>query len=139
MLFFTLGLNFVVPQMAQAPAFGMGGGGAPEILSQAPAEAGPAFATEAPVEEPPAAAEMVPLPTQTVSPATDSTVREAETPADKQGVTNSAEVPAEARAQSPITPPVPPSWQIVLGAIALLGAIGMVLMRQAAASHWRRK
>src|SRR5678815_4083049 len=34
MLFFTLGLNFVVPQMAAAPqAFGYGGGGAPEIMS----------------------------------------------------------------------------------------------------------
>lgn len=139
MLFFTLGLNFVVPQMAQTPAFGMGGGGAPEVFSaeQAPA-AELAVATEAPAEEAPAA-EMAPMPTPTISPATDSAVREAETPEDKQGVTNSADVPAEPPAQDTVVPPVPPVWQIVLAAIALLGALGMVVMRQAAATRWRRK
>ena len=140
MLFFTLGLNFVVPQMAQAPAFGgMGGGGAPEVFSaeEAPA-AEPAFATEAPAEQAPAV-EMVPLPTATISPAADSTVREPETPVDKQGVTNSADVPAEPQVPEPVAPPVPPSWQIVLAAIALLGALGMLMIRQAAASRWRRK
>jgi hypothetical protein len=30
-------------------------------------------------------------------------------------------------------------WQIVLAAIALLGALGMVMMRQTAVSRWRRK
>src|SRR5574339_1139037 len=39
LLFFTVGLNFLAPQLAsQAPAFGMGGGGAPDTFSaQAPA------------------------------------------------------------------------------------------------------
>src|SRR5215211_7013508 len=54
MLFFTLGLNFVVPQMAsQSPAFGMGGGGAPEILSaEAPAMPEVAVTEAASVEAP---------------------------------------------------------------------------------------
>ncbi len=136
MLFFTLGLNFVVPQMAQAPAFGMGGGGAPEVFSAEQAPAVPeAAATEAPAAEEPSVL-MEPLPTTTVSPATDS-AREAATPADKQGVTSETDVLAEPQ-QPPLAPPVPPSWQIVLAAIAALGALGMVLMRQAAVSRWRK-
>lgn len=137
MLFFTLGLNFVVPQLAQAPAFGMGGGGAPEVFSASEAPAVPeAAATEAPAEEP--SILLVPEPTATVSPAADS-ARDVETPSDKQGVTNSADLPAEPPAQILPEPPVPPLWQIVLAAIALLGALVMVMMRQAAASRWRRK
>jgi len=138
MLFFTLGLNFVVPQLAQAPAYGMGGGGAPEVFSAEQAPAVPeAAATEAPATEEPSIL-MVPAPTETISPATDS-ARDVETPSDKQGVTNSAEVPAEAPAQIAPEPPVSPVWQIVLAAIALLGALVMVMMRQAAATRWRRK
>jgi hypothetical protein len=81
---------------------------------------------------------MVPAPTETVAPAIDS-AREAATPSDKQGVMNSADLPAEPPAQTPPQPPVPPVWQIVLAAIALLGALGMVMMRQTAVSRWRRK
>ncbi len=137
MLFFTLGLNFVVPQIAQTPAFGMGGGGAPEVFSASEAPAVPEFAaTEEPATEDPSIL-MVPAPTETVAPAQDS-AREVETPSEKQGVTNSADVPAEPPAQTVPEPPVPPGWQIVLAAIALLGALGMVMMRQAAASRWRK-
>ena len=140
MLFFTLGLNFVVPQMAQTPAFGMGGGGAPDLYSaQAPA-AESAPATEAPAAE--AAAEepsilVAPAPTQTISPAADS-AREAETPADKEGVTGVAEIPEAPQAQTPPQPPVPQSWLITLAVIVVLGASIMVLMRQTAASRWRK-
>ena len=137
MLFFTLGLNFVVPQMAQTPAFGMGGGGAPEVFSAEQAPAVPeAAATEAPAAEEPSVM-MEPLPTATISPATDS-ARQAETPADKQGVTNETDL-IQPPQPAPISPPVPPSWQILLATIAVLGALGMILMRQAAASRWRRK
>ncbi|HJQ13418.1 MAG TPA: hypothetical protein VJ830_01620 [Anaerolineales bacterium] len=137
MLFFTLGLNFVAPQLAQTPAFGMGGGGAPEVFSASEAPAVPEFAaTEAAATEEPSIL-MMPAPTETVPPAQDS-ARELETPSDKQGVDNSADVPAETSAQPVPEPPVPPVWQIVLAAIALLGAICMVLMRQAAASRWRK-
>src|SRR5512134_3801277 len=51
MLFFTLGLNFLGPQMTVAQTtFGQGGGGAPEIMSTEapPAAAQEALATEAP-------------------------------------------------------------------------------------------
>lgn len=141
MLFFTLGLNFVVPQLAQPPAFGMGGSGggepqASEVFSAQAPSVPEAAATEAPAEEP--SILMQPAPTVTIAPAADS-AREVETPADKQGVTNSADVPAEAPVQTVPEPPVPPVWQIVLAAIALLGALVMVMMRQAAATRWRRK
>src|SRR5512147_1736619 len=50
LLFFTVGLNFLAPQLASPQAFGMGGGGAPEVFSaQAPA------ATEAAAAAAPAA------------------------------------------------------------------------------------
>src|SRR5688572_2490180 len=146
MLFFTLGLNFVVPQLSQPQDLGFGGGGAPEAPEVFSAEQAPAVpeaaatelpATEAPAEEPPSV--LVAPPTATISPAADSAVREAETPADKQGVTNESDVPAESQAQNPVGPPVPPTWQIVLAAIAALGALVMVVMRQAAAKRWRRK
>jgi anti-sigma factor RsiW len=143
MLFFTLGLNFIGPQMAasQSTAFGMGGGGAPEVFSAEEAPAVPeAAATEAPAEEAPAeepSIQMVPLPTETISPATDN-ARELETPTEKQGVMSEADVQEPPQAQNPL-PTVPPLWQVVFGAIALLGALGMLLMRQAAASRWRQK
>jgi hypothetical protein len=136
MLFFTLGLNFLGPQLAAvSPAFGYGGGGAPEIMSaEAPAAVQEVPATEAPAEP---SAEMLPLPTATVS-AEDSATRELQTPAEKQGVTNEADVQPQPQAQNPL-PTVPPVWQMVLVAIVLLGALIMVVMRQAAVSRWRRK
>jgi hypothetical protein len=144
MLFFTLGLNFIGPQMAasQSTAFGMGGagGGAPEISSAQEAPAPEAAATEAPATEAPAEEPSIllqPLPTETLSPATDS-ARELETPTEKQGVMNEADVQQPPQVQNPL-PTVPPLWQVVFAAIALLGALGMLTMRQAAASRWRRK
>jgi hypothetical protein len=134
MLFFTLGLNFLVPQLTVPQAFGYGGGGAPEILStEAPAMAQAAPATEAPAEP---SAEMLPLPTATVA-AEDSATRELQNPAEKQGVRGEADVPPQVQPQNPFR--VPPVWQIALAVIALLGALAMVLMRQAAASRWRRR
>jgi|SRR5919108_2132812 anti-sigma factor RsiW len=144
LLFFTVGLNFLAPQMAsQSPAFGMGGGGAPEILSsEAPAmpeaaatEAAAAEvpATEAPPEEP--AIQMVPLPTATA--AADS-ARELENAAGKEGVTGDSA--AQDQAQVPEAPrPVPPVWQIALAVIAVLGAFAMLVMRRLAAERWRRR
>jgi hypothetical protein len=142
MLFFTLGLNFVVPQMTQTPAFGFGGGAPEESFSVEQVPAAPeAAATEAPAAEAPPEEPSVllgPLPTPTISPAADSAVREVETPADKQGVTNETDV-TEPPQPRPLPPPVPPTWQIALAAIALLSALIMVVMRQSAASRWRQK
>jgi hypothetical protein len=147
MLFFTLGLNFIGPQMAasQSTAFGMGGsgGGAPEVFSEAaPAAVPEEAATEAPAAEAQAeepAIQMVPLPTETISPAAaEDSARDLETPTEKQGVMSEADVQEPPQAQNPL-PTFPPVWQVVFGAIALLGALGMLLMRQTAASRWRQK
>jgi hypothetical protein len=137
LLFFTLGLNFLAPQMAsQSPAFGMGGGGAPEILSAEAPAVPEAAATEAPAEEP--SIQMVPQPTETI-PSAD-TAREFATPAEKEGVVGNAPAQDQApTANAPITPPVPVAWQAILAIIVLVGVLAMVLMRQMAASRWPRK
>jgi len=143
MLFFALGLNFLGPQMAASQsAFGGygGGGGAPEISSaqEAPPVAESA-ATEAPAAEvsPEEPSILLAPPTPTIS-AEDSTTRELQTPDEKQGVMNEADVQPQPTPPNPL-PTVPPVWQMVLAAIVLLGGLGMVMMRQAAASRWRRK
>jgi hypothetical protein len=149
LLFFTVGLNFLAPQLAsQAPAFGMGGGGAPEVFSaQAPAPAATeaaadAFATEAPALEAPAeppAAELAPLPTATAAAAGEesATTRESEAPSEKEGVTGNAVVQDQSQVQNQRT--IPPAWQLLLAGIAVLGGMVMLLMRQSAASRWRQK
>ncbi len=151
LLFFTLGINFMAVQMAApaSSAFGMGGGGAPDVYSaEAPAAAQEA-ATEAPVEEP--SAQLVPMPTPTQSlgsaplpttlpPSVEDTARAAETPLAKNGVTGEANGQGQdALSQAEVPRPVPPVWQIALAGIALLGALIMLLMRRLAAEQWRRK
>ena len=138
MLFFTLGLNFVVPQMtSQSQEFGYGGGGAPDVIAveQVPAAPESAIATDAPAEEPPVL--MAPQPTQTIAPAADS-AREIETPDEKLGETNGTNEVVPLQAPEPAPPPVPQSWLISLAVIALLGALIMLVMRQAAANRWRK-
>jgi len=141
MLFFALGINFLAPQMAQAPAFGMGGGGAPEVFSaeEAPAAAEPAVseapALQAPVEEPPM--EMQPLPTPTASAAEGS--RAVETPVEKEGLVGDTSAENQAPVQNPALRPVSRAWQIALAAVVLAGALSMLIMRRAAASRWRQK
>jgi anti-sigma factor RsiW len=130
LLFFTAGVNFLAPQLASAPAFGMGGGGAPEVYSaEAPA------ATEAPAEEP--AVQLAPPSTATASAAEDS-ARSADTPAEKDGVVGQGGL-ERPPADQDVPQPVPPLWQIALAGLALLGAAVMLLMRRLAASRWRRK
>src|SRR5215211_2028487 len=65
LLFVSFGLNFLRPQLASpSPAFGMGGGGAPDTFAaeaaSAPATEAPA-ATEAPVNQEPSVA-IAPMP-----------------------------------------------------------------------------
>ena len=141
MLFFTLGLNFVVPQLSQSPGFGFGGGGGPEISAAEQAPAVPeAAVTEPPATEAPAGPSILSaIPTATVSAEDSANTRELENPSDKEGVTGQPEVPPQPQAPTPLVPPVPPAWQILLAAVALLGALVMVMMRQAAANRWRRR
>jgi len=142
LLFFTFGINFMAVQMAAPQYFGMGGGGAPEIM-EAPVASQASVATEAPAEEPPSV-EMAPLPTATPSSLEDS-ARSAETPFEKDGVvTGEAEGLDQSQAANGVSPkvvsqPVPPVWQIVLAGIALLGALIMILMRRLAVERWRGK
>lgn len=140
LLFFTLGLNFVGPQLAsQPPAFGMGGGGAPDTFAaeSAQAQEAPAAelpATEAPVEEP--SILMEPLSTATAA-AADS-ARAAETASVENAVGEAEEqIPPQTPAET--APPVSPVWQWILAGVALLSALIMALMRQMSANRWRRK
>lgn len=139
LLFFTMGVNFMAVQMAApaSSAFGMGGGGAPEVFSaEAPAASQEGVATEAPLEEPPSV-EMAPLPTVTPASVEDS-ARTAETPLEKNAVATQAGGYVGPQAQS-APQPVPSVWQIALAGIALLGAVAMILMRRLATERWRRK
>jgi hypothetical protein len=133
LLFFTVGLNFLAPQLAsQAPVFGQGGGGGDveTFAAEVPA-------TEAPATEAPAApsAELVPLPTATLS--EEDSERIAETPAEKNGLADESAVGDAAQTQN-VPPFVPSTWQVVLAGIVVIGASLMILMRQLAINRWRR-
>jgi anti-sigma factor RsiW len=144
MLFITMGLNFIRPQLATAqPAFGMGGGGAPDTFSaeSAPAAEMPA-ATEAP-EEPSVA--MAPQATMTID-GQEDTARVLETPTNKEGETENAlgggldQPPAQGPASGvDMAPVVPPVWQWLLAGVALVSAFIMAMMRQLSISRWRKK
>ena len=141
LLFFTVGVNFLAPQLAsQAPIYGMGGGGA-EVESFA-AEAPAAAATEAPAEkEPPAeepSVQLVPLPTATLLPAEDTGPAE-EIPSQRNGLEEESLAQDQTGVKSEPPVLVPSTWQVLLAGVALFGVIVMVLMRQLAVNRWRRK
>jgi len=141
MLFISMGLNFIRPQLATAqPAFGMGGGGAPDTFSaeSAPAAEMPA-ATEAPLEEPSIAA--IPQATMTIE-GQEDTARVVETPTNKEGETENAigggldQPPAQRVDTVPVVRPV---WQWLLAGIAVVSAFIMAMMRQLSINRWRKK
>ena len=139
LLFFTVGLNFLGPQLAaQAPVFGMGGGGG-EAQSELYAEQAPATetaATEAPAAEEPSI-QSVPLPTATLS--EEDSGRIAETPAEKNGLADESTAQDQAQTQNrPVPLFIPAAWQIVLAVIVVIGALLMIIMRQFAINRWRR-
>jgi hypothetical protein len=80
--------------------------------------------------------EMLPLPTPTIT--AEESARDLQTPDEKQGVMSETDVQPQPEPRNPL-PTVAPVWHIVLAAVVVLGASVMVLMRQAAASRWRRK
>jgi hypothetical protein len=139
LLFFTFGLNFLAPQMAAAPGFGMGGGGSEEDLFSAqeaqPAIAEAPAATELPATEAPSA-EMLPMPTQM---STLDSARNADTPAEKIDATGNAVGEDQSQVANEVPTPVSIGWQLTLAGIALLGALLMLLMRQSAFQRWRQK
>jgi hypothetical protein len=143
LLFISLGLNFLRPQMASAPGFGMGGGGggAPEV-----ATSGVLAVTEAPAATEAAAAEapsvqMAPLGTATGA-AVEDTARAMETQALKNGeASNAAGTGLEQQAPPPAStaPVVSSVWQWLFAGVALISAFIMAMMRQLSINHWRKK
>lgn len=149
LLFLSFGLNFLRPQLlaAQSPAFGMGGGGAPDTYAEsAPAAEMPALATELPATEAPAEESSIasaPMATETIA-AQGDTARAMETETAKTGATEAAAQDA-LQNQPPISEPPSPRpvvstvWQWLLAGIALLSALIMGLMRQFSVNRWRGK
>lgn len=141
LLFFSFGLNFLAPQMAAAPGFGMGGGGSGEDLfsseqAQEPSIAAAPAATEAPATQPPIA-EMLPMPTQM---STLDSARNADTPAETLDATGNVGVQQDQSLVANEVPvPVSIGWQFAFAGIAVLGALLMLLMRQSAFQRWRQK
>jgi hypothetical protein len=133
LLFCTFALNGLAAQAslrAAAPAFGMGGGGAPDEYSEAATQA-PA-ATEAPAAP---LAQSAPVSTET-PPSTQDNSRIAETPMPKAGETELApqnQPPAQVGNGAVI----PLVWQIVLGVILLLAGVITLALRQSAIRKWR--
>ena len=132
LLVFSVAANAVVPSLRQAapaaaPAFGMGGGGAPDETM------GPELL--APATEPPLAPTISPLAAGTLEPTlspSDQT-RIAETPTPMP-------LPKAASARgAPQTGPVPFFWEIVFLVVAL-GSAGMAwALRSASERAWREK
>jgi anti-sigma factor RsiW len=129
---FSFGLNSV-SRMAAPAVGGFGGGGdaASEESSELYAEGAPAAATEAPAEP---SLQMVPAPTMTA--AVEDTFRKAETPTSAAPAVGNAVEQGQLERQR-LEPLVPPTWQIVLGTVAVLSVLLMLLMRLVAASRWR--
>jgi anti-sigma factor RsiW len=140
LFFLTYGFNFLAPQFASQPVYGMGGGGGVETYS---AEAPAAAATEAPAaaEAPVEPQLSAPVITATAETAQD---RMAETPAAKNGEEPTQD--AYAFNQSQLAPPqaqpspppqVPAAWQYLLLGVAVLGAVFMIAMRQLSTRRWK--
>jgi len=141
LLFFTFGLNFLAPQLAAVPGVGFGGGGDPSIdlysesqAAEAPAAAEPP-ATQAPAATEPAA-QLAPMPT--MMPTLESE-RNAVPPTEKIDATGNAAVQDQSQVVNEAPVPVSIGWQITLAAIAMFGALLMLLMRQSAFQRWRQK
>ena len=156
LLFFTMGLNILGPQLAAQPAvFGMGGGGGPDItLESAAATELPAAAaemateapaaTESPAEEP----SILMAPPSTATAAAEDATRIMETAVSKQSDTQAADAASSGLAQESAQAAVPPTtpankvsqvWQWLLAGIALISLFIMALMRQLSANRWRSK
>ena len=136
LLFFTFGVNFLAPQMAVPSNTGFGGG-APDLYAaeQAPVAAEAPAATEAPATEAPA--EIFPLPTTTLMPTMGNAARTEVMPDEKSAAGAAGSDLAQQAPQA--SPFVPSTWQFVLAAVAISGALFMLMMRQAAFNRWRQK
>ncbi len=159
LLFVTYALNVLGPQLAAQPAaFGMGGGGAPEVYQSSAASEAPAIAAAPAATQPPAAATEAPsqqplagmalMPTATAASAEDAnSTRTMETAVSKQSDTQAANAASSGLAQQPPqAAPLPKqpntvsaAWQWLLAGIALLSLFIMAMMRQLSVNRWRSK
>jgi anti-sigma factor RsiW len=134
LFFFSFGVNTLSAQRAlQAPAFGMGGGGAADTelyVLETPQEETSSAQESAPAEEPMIA--MAPPAPESTQEAVEDSARILETPVGKGG----AEETMVVQQQQP-QPLISSVWQIALGVAAVLGALFMTLMRRSAARRWR--
>jgi hypothetical protein len=127
LLLFTFAVNGIAPHLptfaaAPAPAFGYGGGGGGP-------ESNPA-ATEAPAAVPPS--ELLPVPTAS-APAQDG-ARILETPSLKSSAPETLGVQqVEARNKEP----VPFSWQVGLGLIAIVSGVIAWVINRSTVARWR--
>ena len=131
---FSFGLNSI-SRMAVPAVGGFGGGGdASQQSTELYRESVPA--TEAPALEAPAEppAGLAPEPTMTA--AAEDALRAEETPTLKAADVGNAAGQSELQKPASATL-VPFTWQVVLGAIAVVSALLMLLMRLAAMSRWR--
>lgn len=142
-------LSFVTSQMgrlaASAPVipYGRGGGGGSDMATEAPAMLEPmlampaeAPATEAPVTQPPIDQEALPTQMALVmpTPSPEPDAKEQERTMENQSIPAPASVSGVKAAQ-----PLLGSWQVVFLVIAVLGALGMFLIRRFAVRKWRSK
>ncbi len=136
LLVFTFAINAISPlslgARAPAPSYGLGGAATeePVMAFEAPA------ATEAPAE-PEIAPEpklVVPAATQAAPPSADAAKVTPEAQA-KPGIEEQARAPSEA--ESIEQGPIPLSWQIALGLLALVNLSIVFLMQKYASSKWR--
>jgi len=154
LLFFTFATNFMAPRLTRTAApfaygmggYGSGGGGGPELSSEAaPEAAAPALqapvATEAPAEAP------APAPTLESPSANDSTRAEPTLQAsEKSGIQQAPTGETLAQQTAPLQTPQPqPSkpinatWQIVLAGIAIVSGLIAFILRYSAIQKWRAK
>ena len=136
-ILFTLSFisNPVSQLAASAPAaYGVGGGGGsdpatePGVMEVFPA------ATEAPATEAPFESALA-QPTATSVPAEDA-ARNAEPTPDMAAKNGGELLPPPVPEPAPF---IPSTWQVALGAIALIGAASMYVTQQLAARKWRGK
>lgn len=145
LLFISMGLNFLRPQLASSqPAFGMGGGGSPAdtySAESAPAMEAPA-ATEAPAAEEPSV-QLAPMPTMTITAQEDAARNTMETPLEKNAATPLAVGGGAAEPPAIATPGdmsvVSPVLQWLFAGVALVSAFIMAMMRQLSITRWKKK
>lgn len=150
LLFFTFATNFMAPRLVQTAsplAYGMGGGGEPEMALEATTQeaAQPELALPAPqepaIEEPAAPASTLMPPAAGDSTRIEPTIE----PSEKNGVQEAPsgepfaqQIPEDAQARS-AAPLFSAPVQIILAGIAILSALVAFTLRYTAIRKWRAR